>query len=140
MDRGAGQQGGQGGIAIMGTAKAENIGPRMVGKEEGEGGRARAWRGGAEEGGGRAAMQLTEVRPAGVGGDLKDVGSNKEDPHIAEEWERKWEAHARSIAAAHTEAARKPPRLSVPNRVNQLEAAELDKELIDMLFVQVLIC
>jgi len=54
----------------------------------------------------------------------------------SEEWERRWESHSGGMERIHEEASQNPPRLSVPNRVNQLEAAELDKELIDMLFVQ----
>jgi hypothetical protein len=59
-----------------------------------------------------------------------------------EAWESGWAPAAgkRETDASSSRAARlilRPLRYAVPNRVNQLEAAALDSELIDMLLDQV---
>eukprot|EP00961_Rhodomonas_salina_P262517 3547768-Rhodomonas_salina.2 len=38
----------------------------------------------------------------------------------SEEWERRWESHSGGMERIHEEASQNPPRLSVPNRVNQV--------------------
>ena len=59
---------------------------------------------------------------------------------MEEAWEQQWQSLSCGMEEKAVRLALIPLRSTLPNRVNQLEAAALDGELIDMLMDQVWCC